>query len=156
MTPRETAPSGDPLIARVRVQIADGNAAVRGREIHDGVEAWKITLTSGDGPPSVLWVRADDGKPLAIDDPGDQARNEAPEQARWTTYEVLTRRRRGDVARGAPGRAGRQGRRTVQGADQDARPRQRQAQVLRRAFRAPVAGEDALLAAVDDAVEDPV
>jgi hypothetical protein len=79
VTPRESAPSGDPLIARVRVQIADGAAAVRGRELHDGVDAWKIALTSGDGPPSILWVRADDGRPLALDG------------ARWTTYEVLDR-----------------------------------------------------------------
>lgn len=88
-TPAETAPSGDPLIAKVRVLIAEGHAAVRGREGHDGVEAWKIMLTSGGRPPWVLWVRADNGMPLAIDDPGDPARDKAPEHSRWTKYEVL-------------------------------------------------------------------
>lgn len=77
ITPRESAPSGDPLIARVRVQLVEGSASVRGRELHDGIDAWKIALSSGDGPPSILWVRADDGRPLALDG------------ARWTTYEVL-------------------------------------------------------------------
>jgi hypothetical protein len=88
--PREIVPTGDPLITKVRVLIADGRAAVRGREVHNGTDAWKITLTdTADREPWVLWVRADDGKPLAIDDPGNPARDKAPEHSRWTTYEVL-------------------------------------------------------------------
>ena len=90
--PADTVPPGDPIVAKVRVLIADHRAAVVGREEHDGVQAWKITLTdAGDRDPWVLWVRADDGKPLAIDDPGNPARNKGPENLRWTTYEVLDR-----------------------------------------------------------------
>ncbi len=90
--PREIVPRGDPLVTKVRVLIDDGRAAVRGREVHDGVEAWKITLTdTADRDPWVLWVRADDGKPLAIDDPGNPARGSSPTRSRWTTYEVLDR-----------------------------------------------------------------
>ena len=89
---KEIVPRGDPLITKVRVLIDDGRAAVRGREVHDGVDAWKIMLTdTADREPWVLWVRADDGKPLAIDDPGNPLRSKAPEHSRWTTYEVLDR-----------------------------------------------------------------
>jgi hypothetical protein len=56
----------------------------------NGVDAWKITLTdAADREPWVLWVRAEDGKPLAIDDPGNPARAKAPEHSHWTTYDVL-------------------------------------------------------------------
>jgi hypothetical protein len=86
----ETLPKGDPTVAKVRVLIDLGRASVQGSEEHNGVQAWKIALTdTADRAPWVLWVRADDGKPLAIDDPGDPARNRAGEHSRWTTYEVL-------------------------------------------------------------------
>jgi len=86
----ETLPKGDPTVTKVRVLIELGHAAVQGREVHDGVEAWKIALTdTSERAPWVLWVNAQDGKPLAIDDPGEPSRNKAPEHSRWTTYEVL-------------------------------------------------------------------
>jgi hypothetical protein len=84
-------PSGDPFVAKVRVLIDEGRAAVRGREVHDGVDAWAITLTATDRAPWTVWVRADTGKPLAFTDPGDPTRNKAPETGRWETYEKLDR-----------------------------------------------------------------
>src|SRR6478609_6240515 len=90
----EDLPAGDPFVAKVRVLIDMGHAVVKGREVHDGVDAWAITLAAGERAPWTVWVRADNGKPLAFSDPGDPARNKAPENGVWETYEKLDR---GDV-----------------------------------------------------------
>ena len=81
---------GDPVVSKVRSLLAEGDAVVRGREQHDGKDAWAITLRPGaDRPPWTLWVSAEDGRPLALHDPGDPARGKPAEDARWTAYEVL-------------------------------------------------------------------
>ncbi len=90
----ENLPAGDPFVAKVRVLIDLGHAVVKGREVHDGVDAWAITLAAGERAPWTVWVRADNGKPLAFTDPGDPARDKAPENGVWATYEKLDR---GDV-----------------------------------------------------------
>ena len=62
---------------------------VTGRELHDGVEAWAISLKPDVGRPVwTLWVSAADGKPLELRDPGRDA-SEQPQVIRWSTYEVL-------------------------------------------------------------------
>ena len=62
---------------------------VTGRERHNGVEAWAISLRRDAGRPVwSLWVSAADGKPLELRDPGRDA-NEPPQVIRWPTYEVL-------------------------------------------------------------------
>jgi hypothetical protein len=82
--------SGDPIVIKIRTLLADGRAVVRGREAHDGVDAWAITLgPDADRQPWTLWVRADDGKPIALEDPGDPARGRDSMNVRWTDYEVL-------------------------------------------------------------------
>jgi hypothetical protein len=82
-------PAGDPVVDKVRILLQDGSMEVRGREIHDGVEAWAIALKPDAGRPVwTLWVSAADGKPLELRDPGRDA-NEAPQVIRWPTYEVL-------------------------------------------------------------------
>src|SRR5204863_1231487 len=47
----EDMPAGDPFVAKVRVLIDMGRAVVKGREVHDGVDAWAITLAAGDRAP---------------------------------------------------------------------------------------------------------
>jgi hypothetical protein len=82
-------PSGDPTVAKVRTLLASGRAAVRGLEVHAGVEAWAISLTPGtDGPSWTLWVAVADGRPLALHDPGDPATGDVAEDDRWTAYDV--------------------------------------------------------------------
>jgi hypothetical protein len=81
---------GDPTVAKVRSLLDAGRATVRGRELHDGVDAWAIALAPGtDGPSWTLWVSAADGRPLALHDPGDAATGDVPEDEHWTAYEVL-------------------------------------------------------------------
>ena len=80
---------GDPVVSKVRSLLTAGRATVRGREVHDGTEAWAITLPPGAGRPAwTLWVAVADGRPLALHDPGDPANGKAAEDARWTAYDV--------------------------------------------------------------------
>jgi hypothetical protein len=82
-------PAGDPIVAKVRFLLAEGHMTVTGREVHNGTEAWAISLDPDAGRPAwTIWVSAADGKPLEIRDPGRDA-NEAPQVIRWTSYEVL-------------------------------------------------------------------
>ena len=82
--------SGDPIIAKIRMLLADDRATVAGREVHNGVDAWAIKLKPDAGRPTwTLWVRADNGTPLAIDDPGDPGRDKPGESRTWSDYEVL-------------------------------------------------------------------
>lgn len=84
------AAGGDPVVSKVRALLAEGDAVVRGRERHDGADAWAITLRPGaDRPAWTLWVSAEDGRPLAMHDPGDPARGKPGGDTRWTAYEVL-------------------------------------------------------------------
>jgi hypothetical protein len=85
----EALPAGDPLVAKVRLLLEQGRMSVTGRETHDGVDAWAISLRADVGRPVwTLWVAAADGKPLELRDPGRDA-TEAPQVIRWPTYEVL-------------------------------------------------------------------
>lgn len=82
-------PPGDPVVAKVRILLQEGRMEVRGRERHNGVDAWAISLKPGVGRPVwTLWVSAADGKPLELRDPGRDA-NEQPQVIRWSAYEVL-------------------------------------------------------------------
>jgi hypothetical protein len=79
--------AGDPIVAKVRTLLALGHAEVRGRAVYDGHDAWVIGLKPGIGGPDwKLYVSADDGKPLGLHDPGRG--NDAPEDAKWSTYEI--------------------------------------------------------------------
>ncbi len=82
-------PAGDPAVAKVRTLLQEGRMVVRGREIHNGVDAWAISLKPDVGRPVwTLWVSAADGKPLELRDPGRDA-SEQPQVIRWSAYEVL-------------------------------------------------------------------
>jgi hypothetical protein len=90
----EDLPAGDPVVQKVRYLLEHGHMTVTGREVHDGTEAWAISLKRDAGRPVwTLWVSAADGRPLELRDPGRDA-NEPPQVIRWSLYEVL----RGDDA----------------------------------------------------------
>ena len=81
--------AGDPIVSKIRSLLTDGRATVRGREERNGTEAWAITLLPGaDRPTWTLWVAVADGRPIAMDDPGDPARGRDGEQVVWTAYDV--------------------------------------------------------------------
>jgi hypothetical protein len=85
----ETLPAGDPIVDKVRMLLQKGQMAVTGRELHNGTQAWAVSLKPDVGRPVwTLWVSAADGKPLELRDPGRDA-NEQPQVIRWPTYEVL-------------------------------------------------------------------
>ncbi len=87
--PTAGLPAGDPIVDKVRVLLREGHMEVTGRELHNGTEAWAISLKPDVGRPVwSLWVSAANGKPLELRDPGRDA-NEAPQVIRWPTYEVL-------------------------------------------------------------------
>lgn len=80
---------GDPIIQKVRTLLGDDQMSVTGREVHDGVDTWKISLNPNAGRESwTLWVTAADGKPVELVDPG-RGGNDGEQVIRWTTYEVL-------------------------------------------------------------------
>jgi hypothetical protein len=82
-------PAGDPIVTKVRMLLQEKHMSVVGREVHNGVEAWKISLNRDAGRPVwTLWVSAADGRPLELRDPGRDA-SEAPQLIRWSTYDVL-------------------------------------------------------------------
>ena len=84
-----TMPAGDPIVTKVRMLLQEGRMAVTGREVHNGTDAWAVSLKPGVGRPVwTLWVSAADGKPLELRDPGRDA-SEQPQVIRWPTYEVL-------------------------------------------------------------------
>ena len=77
-------------MTKVRTLLQDGRMEVTGREVHNGTDAWAVSLKEGVGRPVwTLWVSATDGKPLELRDPGRDA-SEAPQVIRWSTYEVLS------------------------------------------------------------------
>ena len=93
--PGDGLPAGDPIVDKVRILLQEGQMVVSGREIHNGTEAWAISLKPDVGRPVwTLWVSAADGKPLELRDPGRDA-SEQPQVIRWPTYEVLPGSRRG-------------------------------------------------------------
>ncbi len=66
-----------------------GDMVVTGREVHNGADAWAISLKADAGRPVwTLWISAADGKPLELRDPGRDS-SEQPQVIRWPTYEVL-------------------------------------------------------------------
>jgi hypothetical protein len=85
----EAMAAGDPLVDKVRTLLQEGHMSVTGREVHNGTDAWVISLNPDVGRPVwTLWVSAADGKPLELRDPGRDA-DEQPQVIRWPTYEVL-------------------------------------------------------------------
>jgi hypothetical protein len=85
----EAMPAGDRVVAKVRILLQAGRMTVTGRELHNGTEAWAISLKPDVGRPVwTLWVSAADGRPLELRDPGRDA-SEQPQVIRWPTYEVL-------------------------------------------------------------------
>jgi hypothetical protein len=83
-----TLPSGDPIVTKVRILLQDGQMRVSGEEVHNGVDAYAVSLKPDAGRPVwTLWVAAADGRPLELRDPGRDA-NEQPQVIRWPTYEV--------------------------------------------------------------------
>jgi hypothetical protein len=87
--PSDKAVVGDPVVGKVRMLLQDGVMSVEGREVHDGIETWKVTLTETKGrQPWTLWVSADDGKPVELYDPGRQSGDPA-QTIRWSAYDVL-------------------------------------------------------------------
>jgi hypothetical protein len=83
-----TLPAGDPIVTKVRVLLQMHRATVVGREQHDGVATWAISLNQGLGRPAWrLWVDAATGRPVELRDPGRPGQQ--PQVIRWTTYEVL-------------------------------------------------------------------
>jgi hypothetical protein len=82
-------PAGDPIVDKVRILLQRGDMVVTGREVHNGAEAWAISLRPDAGRPVwTLWISAADGKPLELRDPGRDP-SEQPQVIRWSTYEVL-------------------------------------------------------------------
>ncbi|HMJ37873.1 MAG TPA: hypothetical protein VK501_28450 [Baekduia sp.] len=80
---------GDLVVSKVRSLLQEGRMVVGGREVHDGTDAWPVSLKPEAGRPVwTLWVSAADGKPLELRDPGRDA-SEQPQVIRWPTYEVL-------------------------------------------------------------------
>jgi hypothetical protein len=80
---------GDPVVKKVRALLEHHDLTVTGRERHNGQDAWKISLGPDAGRPVwMVWVSADNGKPLELRDPGRDA-NEEPSVIRWDAYEVL-------------------------------------------------------------------
>jgi hypothetical protein len=87
---KDGIPVADPVVAKVRYLLEAGHMTVTGREVHNGVDTWAVSLKPDAGRPVwTLWVAADDGKPLELRDPGRDA-SEKPQVIRWPTYEVLT------------------------------------------------------------------
>jgi hypothetical protein len=85
----EAMPAGDPVVDKVRILLKEGQMTVSGREVHNGTDAWAISLKPDVGRPVwTLWVSAADGKPLELRDPGRDA-SEEPQVIRWSTYEVV-------------------------------------------------------------------
>ncbi|HEX6745470.1 MAG TPA: hypothetical protein VF087_14680 [Solirubrobacteraceae bacterium] len=85
----EAMPAGDPLVDKVRFLLQEGQMVVKGREIHNGIDTWAISLKADVGRPVwTLWVSAEDGKPVELRDPGRDA-SEQPQVVRWPAYEVL-------------------------------------------------------------------
>jgi hypothetical protein len=82
-------PAGDPVVDKVRMLLQEDRMEVRGREVHNGVDVWAISLKADVGRPVwTLWISAADGKPLELRDPGRDS-SEQPQVIRWPTYEVL-------------------------------------------------------------------
>jgi hypothetical protein len=82
-------PAGDPIVTKVRMLLQDGRMTVTGRELHDGIDAWAISLNPDVGRPGwTLWVSVADGKPLEVRDPGRNA-GDQPQVIRWSVYETL-------------------------------------------------------------------
>ncbi len=85
----QAIPAGDPIVAKARMLLQEGRMEVTGRVVHNGTDAWEISLKPGLGRPGwMLWVAVADGKPLEVRDPGRDA-SDQPQLIRWRTYEVL-------------------------------------------------------------------
>jgi hypothetical protein len=87
--PMDPMPVCDPIVGKVRSLLQDGRMDVSGRQLHDGVDAWAISLKpeyddlAGQG--WTLWVSVADGKPLELIDPSEAD----GQDIRWPVYETL-------------------------------------------------------------------
>jgi hypothetical protein len=92
--PLDPMPVGDPIVGKVRSLLEDGRMDVTGHRLHDGIDAWAISLKPEYSdlarPGWTLWVSVADGKPLELIDPGEAG----GQDVRWPVYETLT----GDAA----------------------------------------------------------
>jgi hypothetical protein len=80
--------AGDPVVAKIRYVLKRGAASVTGSGLHNGVDAWAISLNANAGRPAwTLWIDRSDGRPLELYDPGRDP-NETPQTIRWTGYDV--------------------------------------------------------------------
>ncbi len=87
--PDPSLPAGDPIVTKVRTLLEQGAMTVTGRELHDGIDTWAISLRPDAGRPVwTMWVSVADGKPVELSDPGRDA-SEQPQDIRWPVYEVL-------------------------------------------------------------------
>jgi hypothetical protein len=85
----DSAPAADPVVSKVRVLLELGRMTVTGRELHDGIDSWAISLMADGGRPVwTLWVSVADGKPVELSDPGRNASEQA-QTIHWPVYEVL-------------------------------------------------------------------
>jgi hypothetical protein len=86
---QDSAPAADPVVSKVRVLLEEGVMTVTGRELHDGIDTWAVSLKADVGRPVwTLWVAVADGKPVELRDPGSNA-SQQPQVIRWPVYEVL-------------------------------------------------------------------
>ena len=86
--PEDGFTAGDPMVAKIRYVLQEGHASVTGSAVHNGVDAWVISLNANAGRPAwTLWVDRADGRPLELYDPGRDA-TEQPQTIRWTAYDV--------------------------------------------------------------------
>ncbi len=87
--PDNSLPAADPIVTKVRTLLEQGAMTVTGRELHDGIDTWAISLKPDGGRPVwTMWVSVADGKPVELSDPGRDA-SEQPQDIRWPVYEVL-------------------------------------------------------------------
>jgi hypothetical protein len=83
--------AGDDTVTRIRKTLEKNGARLAGREMHDGVDAYAISLVP-DTAESVrwtLWLAASNGRPLELrvdDGPG----RPPVETTTWPTYELLS------------------------------------------------------------------
>jgi hypothetical protein len=84
----DTLPASDPIVGKVRILLQEGRMVVTGREVHNGTDAWAVSLKPEVGRPVwTLWVSAADGKPLELPTPaGTRASNRRSSAGRPTRF----------------------------------------------------------------------
>jgi hypothetical protein len=75
-------------VNEIRRLLRTGAARVGGETVHDGVDAFPITVSPG-GARWTMWARADDGRPLELRVDGRVPDAPGLETVRWPVYEVV-------------------------------------------------------------------